>query len=240
MSAGVLYVRAGLSGIPRSEISTLFPSLARRFSADEFMAPYFRGARPLWRRATQEYRDRNAGGAIARLIAKLPNSLKSSHPTHTFVGTSGLADILNLHDWTRSCFWPIARLAETSDGKMLLWGCIAESPGFSTVHAAQEHLRLTRRHLIRLLYRWDVQDKDGRTHSIMAPEIPGCSRSFWKFYAMYEDAGLLEKGVLFGKEYLLVHSIREALRIETQILRQTPRFVSCDRSFCLTCSLRAY
>jgi hypothetical protein len=239
MTQSILYVRAGLSGIPKAEFGKLFETLGSRFSAQEFIAPSFRGARLFWKKMTPAYLTTNAGGAISRMLLRHPGVIVSNHPSHAFAGTEGLRSILSLHDETKSCFWPISQIANSSDGMMLLWGCQIESPGFSSVHASQETLGLTRQHLIRYLYRWDIREGSG-FRSMVASEAPGCSQSFDKFYAAYEKAGLLDTGSLLGKQFLLVRSIREAMKLEISLLKHNPRFVKCGRRVCLTCTFRLY
>ena len=122
---------------------------------------------------------------------------------------------------------------------MLLLGCVDESPGFSTVHVAQNRLGLSQRHLLRLLMRWDTP-QDGHWFSMMAPEAPGCSASFSKFYPHYEADGNLVRGEWHGVSWLFVPSARRALATETQLLRERGRFVDCGRWNCLSCRLRLY
>lgn len=229
----VIYVRAGLKGITL-EKKRIIDEIKVAFSAEEVLVPSFTGARIFYRSNTSR---KVANSAISNLLKKIEGSVISTHPSHQFIGTSGLNEILSAHDFRKSCFWPIKRLAETSDGGMLVLGCLNESPGFSTVHAVQEEYGLTKKHLVRFLYRWDI-NSTGK--SIIARELPGCSLSFGKFYKYYEDAGIVERGVFYGLQFMYIRSMREAMNVERNILADNPRFVRCNKKFCITCSVRYY
>ncbi len=230
--SNVLYIRAGLSNIKLKK-SEIIKALKSEFKADELMAPAFTGARRVF--SAENTIQRNLGGALSKLILNEVDSVVSFHPSHKFCGTKGLKSLLSQHDYNKSCFWPVKMLAEEYDSSMLLIGCLTESPGFSTVHASQEILGLTKLHLLRFLYRWDYNNS-----SHIAREIPGCSLSFGKFYEHYINKDLLKVGKFAGLNYIYISSIAKAMEIELEILKKNPRFVKCEKKFCLTCSLRLY
>ena len=236
-ASGILYVRASLKPFARQikAAGSLPQFLKEEFAHSELLVPYFTGARPFWQ-APRDSGSTNSG-ALGRLVAAQEGAVASTHATHRFAGTGGrVGAALAAHLPQSACFQPIADLAAGSDFSMLLLGCVEESPGFSTVHAVQEELGLTRRHLIRHVLRWDIPGRG----AIVAPEAPGCSRSFGKFYPAYAADGNLVDGVLAGQRYLLVPSARRAMAVERAILSANPRFVECGRWNCETCRLRSY
>lgn len=237
----ILYVRAALKPFARSiqAAGGVVEFLRQSIAFDEIFAPHFYGARPFWRARPPGPRTTNSG-ALGKAIAKLPGAFVSAHPTHAFVGVGPrVNEVLARHAPSTSCFWPVAEAAARDDFSMLLVGCVDESPGFSTVHAVQEQLGLTRRHLVRLLMRWDLEE-DGKRRSVTAREIPGCSLSFGKFYPAYERSGNLVQGEMQGQRFLFVPSARKAMAVEREILERTPRFVDCGRPLCETCRVRTY
>lgn len=241
VSSGLLYVRAALKPFARhiktaGDVPAFLNSIAVH---DELLVPYFRRARPFWERLPTTGAPTNSG-ALGVQIAKLPNATISRHPSHRFAGLGGrVAEVLREHDHTVSAFHPISELARRHDFSMLLMGCVLESPGFSTVHAVQHELGLTRKHLFRYLIRWDIESPAG-LKAMIAAESPGCSLSFGKFYPYYEADGNLIRGQVFGQEYLFVPSARQAMVIERKLLQRNPRFVDCGRMTCTTCRLRLY
>jgi len=241
-TSGILYVRAALKPVARSirDNGGVLPFLRSHFDFEELLVPHFYGARPFWRAPPDSWPPRTNSGALGKTIANLPNSILSSHPTHAFAGIGKrVHKVLATHDSSQPCFMPIGELADHDDFSMLLFGCVDESPGFSTVHVAQYRLGLSQRHMLRLLTRWDKQ-LDGSWSSIVAPESPGCSASFSKFYPYYEADCNFVRGTWDGVEWLFVPSARRALAIEMELLRKRGRFVDCGRWKCLSCRLRLY
>jgi len=240
-TSGIIYVRAGLRPFTDhiKQAGGVIAFLRNSFPFDEILVPHFLGARPFWR-PIPPLPKITKSGALGKMVADYPGAVISKHPSHSFAGVGPrITDVLKLHDYKTSCFFPIAELAERYDFSMLLLACLKESPGFSTVHAAQYKLGLSQKHLIRYLYKWDIDEGSGIT-PINAREAPGCSASFNKFYALYEKDGNLIRGDLLGQPYLFIKSARQAMKSENDILRRNPRFVDCGNMFCTTCGFRLY
>ena len=87
--------------------------------------------------------------------------------------------------------------------------------------------------------RWDYE-KNGNHKSKIPLEYPGCSLSFDKFYAKYEETGNFQTGRLNNVPFLFVHSARKAIEVEINLLKAQPTFVNCNRMFCTSCKLRFY
>lgn len=240
-TSGILYVRAALKPFarPLRDAGGVLPFLRGAFDFDELLVPHFYRSRPFWR-APEALPRATTSGALGPQVLALPGAALSLHPTHAFVGLGErVVAALAGHDETAPCFAPVGRLAQEHDFSMLLLGCVDSSPGFSTVHVAQQELGLTRRHLARHLLRWDFE-RGERRRSVTAPELPGCSLSFDKFYPLYERDGNFVRGEIAGAGYVFVPSARRALAAEREVLRRMPRFVECGRPRCVTCRLRTY
>lgn len=240
-TSGILYVRAALKPVARQVKAAggVSPFLQQLVDHDELLVPYFRRARPFWEKPAPPDQPTNSG-ALGVQVAAMAGATSSSHPSHRFTGTgTRVGAVMQMHDYTRPCFFPMSELGARHDFSMLLLGCVDESPGFSTVHAVQEELGLTRRHLIRHLLRWDFDGPHGR-EQMVAAECPGCSLSFGKFYDAYEADGNLVKGEVASCSYLFVPSARRAMETERGLLQGRPRFVDCGRLLCSTCRLRLY
>ena len=241
--SGIVYVRAGMAPLARQIRAekgwlNFFRSL---LNFEEILVPYFQGARPFWRpKKPLGAPPVNKSGSLGRLVAELPDAVVSGHPSHAFAGHGGrVVEVLKHHTVESDCFYPIRELAKTDDFSMLLVGCLAESPGFSTVHAAQQMLGLSQRHLIRFLLRLD-SEVEGVIHSRVAPEAPGCSSSFGKFYPSYQQDGNWVEGEWGGVPWIFIPSALRAFQLELSILEKHPRFVNCGRWLCPTCSFRTY
>jgi aminoglycoside N3'-acetyltransferase len=81
-------------------------------------------------------------GALPQIVLDHPASVRSKHPTNSFVAIGPNAKaIVQGHDESSTGFFPIKNLIDLG-GKLLLVGCVDSSPGFSTVHRVQEDLGL--------------------------------------------------------------------------------------------------
>lgn len=239
---GILYMRAALGPIARdlNNEKGLISYLHKRIDFEELFVPHFYGSRKLWQRKREVQLRKTNSGSLGRIVEKLPDSILSNHPTHAFTGFGKkVTSTLSLHDYKRNCFQPIQQLCENYDFSMLLLGCLDTSPGFSTVHAAQEKLGLTSKHLERFFIRWDYEEC-GSKKSKVAPESPGCSLSFGKFYDYYKKDNNFVNGTWGDASWIFIPSARRAMETELQILSKHPRFITCDKQFCTTCCFRLY
>lgn len=172
------------------------------------------------------------GGFAAAMLA-LPGAYRSQHPTNSFVAVGPLAEkLLSDHDHSKSSFFPMNALLQ-HDAKMLLVGCVSSSPGFSTVHLAQEHLGLATKSLLSHQF-GAFYERDGKRAWFSRQDVAGCSAGFWKFYARYVERELLSTGRV-GDAYSIAIDCKHAYAVERAELETNPRFALCDRKYCLSC-----
>jgi len=177
-------------------------------------------------------------GGFASAMLDWPGVVRSSHPSTSFAAIGRHADeLLAGHDETAPSFWPMKALLER-DGKMLLIGCIASGPGFSTVHWIRHELGLTLRNIMR--NRWRVfYRRNGETKIYTVDGIDGCSHGFRKFYGGYVEAGKLQTGFV-GRAYSALIGARDAYAVERSMLEANPRASLCDRPTCYSCRTTWY
>jgi aminoglycoside 3-N-acetyltransferase len=197
---------------------------------------------PIWRRKNAAPFDENSStnaGGFARSMLDHPHRQRSRHPTNSFCAIGAQADTIVLdHGPDTTGFAPIGKLVAL-DGKMLVVGCIESSPGFSTVHFAQETLGLAfRTPLSSLTGAWYI-DTGGRRRWCSRRELPGCSMGFGKLYGDYVKAGIITVGRLAGANAILA-ACRDALQVETAVLRRNPRAALCDNPGCASCATWYY
>lgn len=177
-------------------------------------------------------------GAVSKLALRHPDVNRSGHPSHSFAAIGPNADcLLEGHNEKASSFLPIKKLAALA-GKMMIIGCNAESPGFSTVHAVQFDLGLSQQHYTRFLMRANIETPDG-IKCWKPIESPGCSLSFDKFYPFYIRDENFRCGYV-GKAWSLLVEAERAYAVELDALKANPAFVDCGRPCCLTCGFRGY
>jgi aminoglycoside N3'-acetyltransferase len=119
------------------------------------------------------------------------------------------------------------------DGKMVLIGCVDSSPGFSTVHLAQEKLGLAKRSLLRGLL-GTYFEKNGKLLLFKLKDFPGCSMGFSRFYADYIKNEKLRVSYV-GRAYSILIGARDAFAIEYKILKDKPKYALCDNPGCFVC-----
>lgn len=174
-----------------------------------------------------------ATGGLAKAMVAWPGAVRSAHPTNSFVGIGARArELLHDHDENRSSFFPMERVIALG-GKMILVGCITESPGFSTVHLVQSHLGLANKSFIRF-FTGACYRREGETRVFWRRDIPGCSRGFDKFYGAYVRAGKLRCGKVGDADALGINAA-DAYAIEYPIVKANPKAALCDEPDCEFC-----
>lgn len=172
-------------------------------------------------------------GALARLFLEQQDAVRSRHPTNSFVAIGRrAAEVVAGHDEGASCFEPIGKLLALR-GRQILIGCVATSPGFTTVHWAQHTRGLSRRSVLKGLFGVQYR-KDGELRLFKRRDFGGCSRGFSKFYSDYVSAGALRSG-LVGQAYSILIDANDAYRLEHARLAGDPRSALCDDPLCLFC-----
>lgn len=241
-----LYIRASLKALGRIE-GDIYDVVVNGFLEavapnGTVMVPTFSKIQNIFSsdKTTLNYNLPPISGAISKVFLKHPDVIRSKHPSHSFAAIGPRAkELLDGHNEEASCFLPVKKLAAI-DGKMLLLGCVNDSPGFSTIHVAQFDLGLSQQHYIRHLQQMQIVDKNEVQRKWKPIESPGCSLSFDKFYNAYITDENLNAGFV-GKAYgLLVPSTAKALETETRILKKKNTFVNCGKADCLTCGFRGY
>ena len=238
--SNILYIRAGLKPLAK-QIKLdggLINFLQKYIKFNEIFCPNFTFSRPFWRNQEKHLNSKKSKiGGLARLLCLEKNVEISNHPSHSFIGLGDrVIKILKNHNSNTSCFYPIDILAQQYDFSMLLIGCLENSPGFSTVHVAQNYIGITRKRLIKYLYRWDEIIND-KVISYTAPEIPGCSRQFGNFYNFYKADNNFITGTWFNVDWIFIPSAFRAIKTEFNLLNKNNNFANCSKLNCLSCRL---
>jgi aminoglycoside N3'-acetyltransferase len=173
-------------------------------------------------------------GGLANAMIHWPGAVRSLHPSNSFVAIGqGAADILKGHDENTTCFFPMEKLL-IQDGKMILIGCIEDSPGYSTVHLAQDRLKLSTRTIFKNRFGVYFQKENGTVSLFRKKDFPGCSMGFSNFYTYYVKAGQLKIGFV-GDAYSALIKARTAYNIEYDLLKKDPTIALCNNENCEFC-----
>lgn len=240
----VLYVRCGMQalGIAPAEVAdVLFGGIFDAIGpSGTLIGPAFVKTSMRWARdiTVSNRSSPPYTGAFSKALLRQPGAVRSTHPTHSFVGIGPQARaILDHHPNDGSCFEPMRQIVER-DGLMALIGCVKASPGFSTVHLAQHDLGLTQQRYTKLFVTVRLEDADG---PVFRPiESPGCSDNFGAFYKDYAEAGNFASGYV-GRAWSIAVRAKGAYAVERAALERDPRYPVCDKPECISCNvMRGY
>ena len=172
-------------------------------------------------------------GALSVLLFEHPNSKRSSHPTNSFIAVGKNANyIIESHDESALAYTPIKKLIDLKS-KMLLIGCVEDSPGFTTVHYNQELLGITKRSLLSGKYK-SRYITNGVVKTFTRSDFGGCSLGFKSFYKDYRRSGRLIEGNV-GSAFSYLIDAEVAFKIEKDILEHKLNYFFCSSPGCLSC-----
>lgn len=172
-------------------------------------------------------------GGFVNLMLLHPERQRSKHPTNSFVAIGEKAnEILSGHDEREHSYYPMEKLL-AQNGKMLLVGCIEDSPGFTTVHLAEYNLGLLKKIMFPWIHRV-FYSKNGEVRLFKRAEVGGDSNTFSKFYPLYREKNLLKEG-LIGEARSMMICCQDAYELECDVLKSNPKFCICDDKNCFNC-----
>jgi aminoglycoside 3-N-acetyltransferase len=240
-----LYIRSRVSSIGRIAApgaETLLAAILELIGSDGLLVvPAFTAMDWVWKRSVTIFDENTAtnSGALSKAVLNHTERVRSRHPSHSIAAIGrGAESIVQTHLPSAAPFSFMRHLVGLN-AKMLLIGCNTESPGFSTVHYAQETLGLTQRHWTKFLFHASIIQDEKRVN--WKPDSdPGCSRGFGKMYPHYADNSNFQLGKIGNAEAIIVRA-KAAFEMEMIILKEDPLAVLCDNSSCVSCRiLRAY
>lgn len=183
-----------------------------------------------------DLKKKSYAGALPNTIISRPDSFRSRHPTCSYVAIGKHARyIIEDHDERSPAYEPVRKIVELN-GKNVLVGCVASSPGFTTTHLAESDLgHLKTLPVFPWLNRAYYYDKNGDIKLFIRKEPGLCSSSFYKFYSLYVKNGILNTGRI-GAAYSIIAPAKECFEIELQKLSNDKKFNICDSKECWTCN----
>ncbi len=172
-------------------------------------------------------------GFLINLMLKMPESIRSRHPSCSNVGIGPFAwEILKDHDALKPAYEPAHKLAENGNGWMLKLGTYAISPGVTTVHVAQNLLGFRNNAMGR--FGVNYRSDDGSVKLFVKNYAGGCNFGFGKFYSLYKKNGALLEGNI-GNAHCALLNLKKTLEVDLQVLKEDPTFFLCDNPLCYSC-----
>lgn len=236
----VVLVRAGLKAVGAPDQSHLLDALLDTVGAHGTVASlaFTKGGFAWQASAIPPYTldSVSYAGALPNMMIARPHAHRSLHPQCSIVAIGKHArEITDGHGPHSRAYEPVRKLIALK-AKMMLAGCVASSPGFTTAHLAEADLGLHRRRIAPWLAISRYVDEQGRIRTFYRTDPGLCSRSFWKFYAAYVKSGHLSTGMV-GKAYAICAPAAECYAIEREILAKNKAFSACDSADCVACNL---
>ncbi len=174
-------------------------------------------------------------GALGKLFHAHPQCKRSTHPTNSYLAIGKNAQVLTEnHNENSLSYDPMGTLIELK-GKMLLLGCLQDSPGFTTVHYVQQKLGLTKRSILCNLLKVYF-NKDGKKTLFKRVDIGGCSAGFKRLYIDYLEQNILKSGKIGNASSLLIGA-PEAYEIEYKRLQENNKYFMCENPLCTSCRM---
>ena len=235
-----VFLRGNIAKIGRLKPSSLFLEVLLEVIGEEgtLVTLGFSKTFPFYRVKKSYIFDKNtpsSTGALAKIFMQHPLCQRSTHPSNSFLAIGKEAQsILKNHDENALSYTPMKALIHLN-AKMIIFGIIEQSSGFTTAHYAQEVLGLTQKSWLNSLLR--VYYRDSATQEIklfISRDRGGCSVGFDKYYQHYLAQGILHLGQI-GKSQAMQVSAPKAYEIEHSLLSQNPSFHFCDNPLCFSC-----
>jgi aminoglycoside N3'-acetyltransferase len=172
-------------------------------------------------------------GALAKCFLLDKGCQRSKHPVNSFLAIGPKAEkILKNHDASSLSYAPMNAL-RADNAKMLIFGCVSNSPGFTTVHSVQENLGLTKKSWFNGLAGALYED-NGKVHTYIKKDFGGCSAGFSKFYSNYIESEALVVGRV-GQAYALLIGVKTSYDIEFKLIKNNNQYFLCDKPSCFSC-----
>lgn len=178
-------------------------------------------------------------GSFANIMLSHEKAIRSTHPTNSYVAIGKNAQyILADHDETAGAYEPIRKLIEL-EAKMVLIGCVSESPGFTTTHLAEVDLGMHKKIIFPWLNTAYYRNNKGEVVLYKRWDLGGCSGTFYRFYSQYVKEEVLRQGYI-GKAYSISINAKDAYDIDIRELKNNSKLNVCGNKECLLCRARRW
>ncbi|WP_334067750.1 AAC(3) family N-acetyltransferase [Nereida ignava] len=172
-------------------------------------------------------------GSLAKLMLKHPASIRSKHPTNSYVAIGpASSQLLSNHDHTSSSFEPLRQVMRLK-GKCVIIGCIDSSPGHTTTHLAQHDLGYASQNIFKGLV-GATFSLDGETKVFLRKDFGGHNLGARKIYSTYLDKGVIRTSEV-GNTTGLMSIAQDAYDIDIDLLKKDKKLILCSSPTCFSC-----
>jgi aminoglycoside 3-N-acetyltransferase len=176
---------------------------------------------------------KSTSGALSSALLADPRSVRSGHPTNSYVAIGGLAaEFLKSHD-EGALSYEVGRRVCREGGKQLMLGTVDRTNAPIGLHCAQEVLGITLRHPLRGIYQTYVKSPEElRTYTKW--DVGGCSGGGYKQFADLAISRGVHFG-LIGDAFSAVIDAKKSFDIAVNRLSADRAAYVCDDPRCLSC-----
>lgn len=174
----------------------------------------------------------NTGG-FARSVLMHPSSVRSTHPTNSFVALGKYAEqILSGHDYRSHSYMPV-RAAMDVDAKGLILGCLSSNPGHLTAHLVQYELGQSTQNILKGFAGACFYDEN-KLKVFLRKDFGGHSAGARKFHDHYEKNKIITYETI-GSANAGVSRLKDSYEVEKKLLLKDPKFMLCNDPLCFSC-----
>jgi aminoglycoside 3-N-acetyltransferase len=173
-------------------------------------------------------------GPLSNAFLQNPRSVRSMHPTNSYVGIGPLAEkILRDHDSADMSYTPIGKMVSLG-AKNLMLGTIDKTNAPMCFHYAQEQLGITRRSPYAGWFQTYHKREDDSIVIFTRNDAGGCSRGAHNLYGKLLTAGAMRMGYV-GKANCALIDGQSSLKIIRDAIKLQSKISSCEDKLCTSC-----
>ena len=177
-------------------------------------------------------------GSLPSLFMEEADCQRSSHPTNSFVAVGPKSSYyLQGHDYQAEAYEPV-RKAISNNTKLLVFGCLRTSPGFTTTHVAEIDTGISKRMIAPWLACANFT-LGNKTKVFRRKHGSCCSKAYSNYYANYIEENLLRTS-RFGSTSAITGNAQDLYNSDTKAMIQDPSITVCRDPACSSCNAFRY
>ena len=172
-------------------------------------------------------------GSLSKAILNYNGSIRSKHPTNSYVGWGKYAkQILGEHNEYSLSYTPFKKIIELN-GKGLLLGNVGKN-GFFPYHYVQEKFGITKNHILSKKFQSYYIDKDNSIKLFTRNDYGGCDLSNYNFLEYFKKNDFLKLGKV-GDGEAIIYDGKKIYYFFLEAFKNRNKKLKCNNANCITC-----
>ncbi len=173
-------------------------------------------------------------GSLSTALFQDKRSIRSTHPTNSFVGIGpNAAEILKGHDHESLSYSPPGKMVDLGCKELML-GSVDEKSGSVTLHYAQQRLGYSSTHPFSGMYQTYFKDEQGKTQLFTRYDVGGCTRGSRNLFGTLIVNDAVKFGFV-GRGRSAVFNMKKAFEITLEMIGKNRKITHCDDPKCISC-----